>query len=272
MSQSPTTFLKSSSPANNKMTRITSRQNLHYKRWMSLRESKGMTRHQQCLVSGEKIIREMLTRHSSLCHELLYSPKTSHQHELPSHIKTFQLPVELFRTIDMTGASFPLLVCHTKDILSITLTTPPKGLEVLCPLGDPNNLGTVIRSCLAFGVNTLILLQEAAHPFHPKTIRASSGSVFNQCLAHGPSIQDLTRPEINTWITSLDMKGESLSTWQWSRNMRLLVGEEGLGIPQETFRHTLTIPQTQETDSLNAAIATSIALFSYRQQFPLSAR
>ena len=229
-----------------------------------------MTRHQQCLVSGEKIIREMLTRHSSLCHEFLYSPKTFHQLELPAHVKSFQLPGDLFRTIDMTGTSFPLLVCHTKDISSTTLTTPPEGLEVLCPLGDPSNLGTVIRSCLAFGVDTLILLQEAAHPFHPKAIRASSGSVFRQRMVHGPSIQDLTRPEINQGVVSLDIKGESLTTWQWPRNIQLLVGEEGQGVPEGPFQHILTIPQTQETDSLNAAIATSIALFAYRQQFPLS--
>ena len=250
--------------------RITSRHNPHFKRWLSLCETKGMTRHQQCLVSGEKIIREILTHHPSLCHEFLHSPKTTHREKFPAHIKSYQLSGELFRTLDIAGTSFPILTCHLKEYSSTTLETPPEGLEVLCPLGNPMNLGTVIRSCTAFGVQTLILLEEAAHPFHPKTIRASSGAAFNQHMVQGPSITDLRSPEISQWIVSLGMKGECLTTWQWPKNIRILVGEEGLGLPEGSFQKTFTIPQSQGVDSLNASIAMSIALFTYRQQFPLS--
>ncbi len=248
---------------------ITSPQNPHFKRWMSLCETKGIMRHQQCLVGGEKIVRETLQHHSSLCQELLCSPKTAWQQDLPSHVQSFQLSGELLHKIDITGTSFPLLVCHLTPYASAALDTPPEGLEVLCPLGDPLNLGTVIRSCVAFAVDKLILLEEAAHPFHPKTIRASSGAVFNQLLCKGPRMSELTQYESNSWVASLDLKGENLSTWAWPKNIRLLIGEEGLGLPQGQHQQRLMIPQTKALESLNAATAMGIALFAYRQQFPL---
>ncbi|GJL66577.1 MAG: hypothetical protein NPIRA05_15480 [Nitrospirales bacterium] len=182
----------------------------------------------------------------------------------------FELTDALFHKIDTIGTSCPLLICQTPKVLSADLSASPEGLEVLCPLGNPMNLGAVIRSCSAFDVQKLILLEEAANPFHPKAIRASSGAVFHQPLYEGPEIRDLTRHELRRWVVSLDLKGKNLSTWQWPKHVRLLVGEEGLGLPDNTFQHTLMIPQSHAIDSLNAAMATSIALFAYRQQFPLS--
>jgi len=254
----------------NRTRRISSANNSHIKRWLSLLEKKGIKKHGQCLVSGKKIILETLSHHPTLCRELLYSPKTQDLPELPSHVVTFELEDTLFQKIDTIGTSFPLLICRPPKVFSADLSAPPKGLEVLCPLGNPMNLGTVIRSCSAFGVQKLILLKEAANPFHPKAIRASSGTVFTQPLFEGPEIQDLTDHELSKWIMSLDLKGRNLSTWQWPQHVRLLVGEEGLGLPNTKFQQTLMIPQTSAVNSLNAAMAASIALFAYRQQFPLS--
>lgn len=248
---------------------ITSPQNAHVKRWLSLYERKGIKKYQQCLVSGKRIILELLNKLPSLCKEILYPPKIENLQDLPEHVIPFRLSNELFQGIDAAGSSFPLLVCQIQEPLPIDLATPPQGLEVLCPLGDPINLGTVVRSCSAFGVTQFILLKEAAQPFHPKAIRASSGGIFTQSIRQGPSIQDLTQLAYRKWIVALDQKGEDIMTLQWPANIRLLVGEEGLGVPEGKFQQRLRIHQTREIESLNAAMATSIALYSYRLQFPL---
>lgn len=265
-----TTPSRLSQTSGNRQRFITSANNNHIKRWLSLLDRKGIKKHGQCLVSGKKIVLETLTHHPTLCQELLYSQKTPDLPKLPRHVMSFELTDALFQKIDTVGTVFPLLICQTPKVSSADLSVPPEGLEVLCPLGNPMNLGMVIRSCSAFGVQKLILLQEAANPFHPKTIRASSGAVFNLSIDEGPEIQNLTDHELRKWVVSLDLKGRNLSTWQWPQHVRLLVGEEGLGLPDITFHHTLMIPQTNAVDSLNAAMATSIALFAYRQQFPLS--
>ena len=240
-------------------TLISSAQNVNFKRWIALHESKGLKKYRQCLVLGKRIVQEILIQHTSHCQELLISSKSGDHPEVPHHLHTYRLADSLFQHLDVTGTASPILVCEFPQWPSVDLSLPPDGLEVLCPLGDPSNLGTLIRSCLAFDVRKLILLREAAHPFHPKAIRASSGMVFDQALYTGPSITGLLNPDISRWIVALDPEGKSLSHWNWPQNARLLVGEEGLGLPKGTYQQTLSIPQAKGLDSLNAATAMSIA-------------
>jgi len=236
---------------------------------MSLLDSKGLTQHQQCLVSGKKLVRQILVQHPQLCLEVIHPHLRSPLLVTPSHVVHYRLVQELFRNLDLLRTRSPLLVCRFPLTTTANLTSPPEGLEVLCPFGDPSNVGALIRSCSAFDVTSLILLQEAAHPFHPKSIRASSGAVFDQQMSWGAGMSDLHHQEILQWIIALDLRGKNLSSWKWPKKVRLLIGEEGLGLPRQAFPTTLTIPQTKKANSLNAAVAASIALYSYRQQHPL---
>ena len=249
---------------------ITSSRNVQLKRWMSLLDSRGLTQHQQCLVSGEKLVRQILVQFSNRCLEVLYPTPRFPVLITPQQVRHFRLTPELFRKLDLVGTRFPLLVCQIPPIHLASLTSPPRGLEILCPFGDPTNVGAIIRSSCAFNVASLILLREAAHPFHPKSIRASSGAVFHQELLQGPGMAELHTEEVLQWITALDLKGKTLSSWKWPKNIRLLIGEEGVGLANQTFPNMLAISQTKKANSLNAAIAASIALYSYRQQHPLA--
>ncbi|RMH04838.1 MAG: TrmH family RNA methyltransferase, partial [Nitrospirae bacterium] len=162
---------------------------------------------------------------------------------------------------------FPLLVCQTPHIPLMDGEEPPRALELLCPLSDPANVGALIRTSLAFGVEKVILLKEAAHPFLPKSIRASGGAVFEQPLAWGPPLRGM---EGKSWLVALDPTGEDLTEFLWPRAVRVLVGEEGRGLGDLRCANRLAIPMASHVQSLNAAVATSLALFSYRLQYPLS--
>ena len=247
---------------------IASRQNSQFKRWLSLLESQGVKTHQQCLVSGTKL-RQEITQDSgtSIC-EILWPSSYEGQEEQLSYRTSFTLSKELFHELDVFGTKEPLLVCPTPSIPLFDLTKPPLGLEILCPIGDPGNLGALLRSCWAFGVRTMILLREAVHPFHPKVIRASSGAVFAQSLSQGCSISELQTPEILQWISALDMQGDNITTFSWPQNLRLLLGEEGVGLPSFLFTQRFSIPQIHTSIPLNATVAGSIALHAYRQQHP----
>jgi TrmH family RNA methyltransferase len=186
--------------------------------------------------------------------------------DLPSRATSFTLTKPLFDELDIFGTKEPLVVCTTPSMPPFDLTQPPIGLEILCPIGDPGNLGALLRSCRAFDVRTVILLREAVHPFHPKVIRASSGAVFAQSLSQGCSISEIQAPDILKWISALDMQGDDLSAIPWPQNVRLLVGEEGMGIPSLSYSQRLRIPQIHTSIPLNATVASSIALHAYRQQ------
>ena len=247
---------------------ISSRHNPQFKRWVSLLESQGSKARQQCLVSGTKLRKEISQDSGTSICEILFSQSYEILEDCSSQATPFALSKELFDEIDVFGTKEPLLVCQNPSMPLFDLTQPPLGLEILCPIGDPGNLGALLRSCRAFGVRTVILLREAVHPFHPKVIRASSGAAFVQSLNQGCSITELHRPEILKWIHVLDMDGKDVSTVSWPQHVRLLLGEEGIGIPSFNFPQRLSIPQIHTSIPLNATVASSIALHAYRQQYP----
>lgn len=248
---------------------ISSAQNAHVKRWAALQEGRGIERLRQCLVPGEKVVRETLAQHPAQCLELIHRAKATIPFSIPAHVTTYALTTPLFEKIDLFGTGAPILVCHAPPFPSADLEVPPQGLEILCPLGDPANVGALIRTAAAMGVERVVLLKEAAHPYHPKATRAASGTMFKVSLVQGPSIRDL--PEPATCVT-LDAQGESLPVFRWPKDIRLLVGEEGPGLPPLPSGKRLAIPIADSVESLNAVIAAGMALYAYRVQYPLTKR
>lgn len=234
-------------------------------------ETPGIKRHQQCLVSGIRIGTEILRQSPHTVLELLIPAEGTPSDTLGFTGPVYRLANQLFQQLDIFGTHTPLWVCRIPDLSTYDLTAEPKGLEILCPMGDPGNLGSLLRGCWVFGVDRVILLNESVHPFHPKVIRASSGAVFSLTLHRGCSIGDLGQPDMARWITALDMMGEDMGLRAWPEQTRLLIGEEGAGIPPVSFARRLKIPQSQECIPLNASVAGNIALYAYRQTHPSSA-
>ena len=250
---------------------ISSLQNSHVKRWVSLRDARGIERFRQCLVFGKKIVQETLSRHPARCLELLHSAKTLRTSgqarvslSIPVHVATYTLSPTCFNHVDIFGTGCPILVCTALPLPCADIETPPRGLELLCPLGYPANVGALLRTALAMGVNRVILLKESAHPYHPKSIRAASGSIFEVPLTQGPSVRDLPAPSRPfeaqgklraspsglrgtsvqapaAWVT-LHVEGEGIPGFQWPKDVRILVGEEGTGAAAVLFRQTARHP------------------------------
>ena len=248
---------------------ISSSQNALVKRWVALQHSRGVERFQQCLVLGSKVVREILVQHPAHCLELLHRAGTPVPFSIPAHVTTYALSAPLFEKIDLFGTGPPILICRASSLSPSDLDARPRGIEILCPFGDPANVGALIRTAVAMGVHRVILLKESAHPCHPKAIRAASGTTFKVSLMQGPSIREL--PEPATWVT-LDSQGERLPTFQWPEDIRLLVGEEGPGLPPLPSGKRLAVPVTESVESLNAVVAAGMALYAYRVQHPLTNR
>ena len=244
---------------------IQSPHNKDYRRWVSLHGSAGVKKQGQCLISGSKLVPEILQQFPELCLEWITSLpqpiKLSSPTTLPPHLQQYSLPPALFKKLDLFGTHSPLLIARTPPIQTFSKERPLKGLEVLCGLGDPGNLGALARCCEAFQVQHLVLLTSSAHPFHPKVIRSSSGSIFRLSLEQGPPIE-----EIDFSIIALDPKAtQSVGQFSWPLQARLLMGEEGPGLPKQLRAQRISIPMSPLMESLNTVSAASIALYSYRR-------
>lgn len=242
------------------MKNITSDQNENFKRWASLLESKGIKKEGQCLISGRKIFPEILQNHLKSVQEILiFSEEQLEEWNLPSN-NVYLLSRPLFQELDVFGTKAPLAVLKTPELGEWNMTAKPQGVELLVALQDPSNVGSLLRSAEAFGVNKVVLLKESAHPFHPKVSKTASGSNLNLKLEKGPSIRDLMMcPDL--WV--LDKSGDPIHKQKWPPNLRLLIGEEGPGVPAEILEtaQVVSIPIQDTLESLNAVVAGSIALF-----------
>ena len=115
----------------------------------------------------------------------------------------------------------------------------------------------------AFGVEKILLTEEASHPFHPKAVKASAGACLFlnfAKLSGGLKLNLESLPNKCSFV--LDQKGKDLSQFKWPQDLFLVVGEEGPGLPDHHLP-VISIP-THKVESLNAAATVSLACYSYQ--------
>jgi TrmH family RNA methyltransferase len=133
-------------------------------------------------------------------------------------------------------------------------------------VGDPGNVGTILRSAEAFGASCVALGPGSADPFGPKAVRASMGAIFTVPVLRC-DVTDLPGTTI-----ALDADDSCPSVHQMvagrdSEPVSLLIGAERDGLPQEVLAscdHVVRIPI--QNHSLNAAMAATIALYEFTRR------
>jgi tRNA G18 (ribose-2'-O)-methylase SpoU len=243
--------------------RIESEDNRLYKQLVQTLSGRGVRKHDAAIVSGAKIIADLLRTSPDLAQAWISTPKQSPPPpELPERAAWYQIAPSLFRTLDVAGTDAPLLLVATPEMPAWDPEQLARGCTLLVPFQDPENVGAVIRSAVAFGVSEIVLLAEAAHPYHPKVLRASGGAVFLATLRRGPSIAEL--PDALP-IVALSSEGAGVSTFAFPDRFALLPGVEGPGLPERFRAHALSIPMSERIESLNAATAAAIALYVWSE-------
>jgi TrmH family RNA methyltransferase len=239
--------------------------------WSSLLESKGIQKHERYLLFGGKTVVEQFQNSIEPVECLLLQKNSPLPDKLPSPCPIFFLTSELFSNLDIFGTRSPIAVMKKPKWEATKLTQAPHGIELLLPLGDPSNIGALLRTAWAFGIRQVIMLKEATSPYHPKSVRAASGALTHLKFLSGPSIHELkvNGLEAAHSLLALDQNGTDLYGFSWPQNLRLLVGEEGPGVPASCPALRLSIPIARDCDSLNATVAAAIAISHYRRQFPL---
>jgi TrmH family RNA methyltransferase len=137
---------------------------------------------------------------------------------------------------------------------------PPAGLA-LWHVGDPGNVGTLVRSADALGPAFVCLSPGCADPAGAKALRASMGALFRVPLG---DFGDAPRP----WIALVPGGGPRLPEIELGARATFVLGAERGGLPPgvvEACDAAATIPQAPSAESLNVAVAGSIALYEWRR-------
>ena len=176
-----------------------------------------------------------------------------------------------------------LITSVSKDELRkvSTLQNPDEGLAVfqqpkhkgilqegvivaLDNVQDPGNLGTIIRLCDWFGVETLLCNTQTVDCYNPKVVQASMGSLTRVAVHYLDLAAFLTTTALPVY--TMDLEGENLYTATFPKDCILILGNEANGISSEVralSNEVITIPrfsEHQRTESLNVAMAGAIIL------------
>jgi TrmH family RNA methyltransferase len=192
---------------------------------------------------------------------------------VPALAEVTQVPDRLFESVAQTQTPqgiAALVELPTYKLEQVVSAAKPL-LVVACRLQDPGNLGTMMRTALAFSATAFLTLQETVSPFNPKAVRSSAGAIFRLpviCGLHPNAV--LPYLSVHVRIVAAERNSPaSLSQADLRGPIAILVGREATGLPEEIARYAsqlLSIPIRKEVDSINAATAASIFLYEAARQ------
>lgn len=143
---------------------------------------------------------------------------------------------------------------------------------ILDSIQDPQNLGSLIRTASAAGVNGVIIPKDRACEITPAVVKSSAGATEHMLVAREVNLVRAVErlKEENVWVAGVEADSkESIYGMDLDRDLALVIGSEGKGIRRlvkESCDFTVSIPMEGNLNSLNAAQAGAVAMFEARRQ------
>jgi len=153
-----------------------------------------------------------------------------------------------------------------EEILSVSKNKQQDAfILILDGIEDPHNLGSIIRVAECFGVDGIIIGKNRACSVNETVIKTSAGATAYVKIAKVTNINDTIKylKEQNVWVYACELGGEDIGKTDFSGNTAVVIGSEGFGTSKLTLKlcdKIVTIPMCGKINSLNAAIATGIAV------------
>lgn len=255
------------------MQPITSKDNSKLKNAAKLLQSKKIRREQgeflaegyrlcmDALRSGRKPLRtfvteQMLEREN--CEELLEASEETYliADSLAAKLSDTQAPQGVF-------CVFPIL-----DNRRSLATIKKNRVVVLSSMQDPGNIGTIIRTSEAFGVDCIVMSSDCPDLYSPKILRATMGGVFRLPVFVADdlceTIREMKQQGVSVYAAALKEESVPITEIAFDGPSAVVIGNEGNGLDEETIQACtapVIIPMAGKAESLNAAAAATIAVW-----------
>jgi TrmH family RNA methyltransferase len=141
-------------------------------------------------------------------------------------------------------------------------------LLVLEDIQDPGNLGTMVRTAEAAGIDGIIMSKGCTDIFSPKVTRATMGAIFRVPFIYTddlPGTLDVLKADGTAVYAAYLRNGTDYRKVHFTNRAAILIGNEGNGLSDEAVSHAsenVFIPMAGEVESLNAAVAAAILMYS----------
>ncbi|MBQ1195385.1 MAG: RNA methyltransferase [Clostridia bacterium] len=269
---------------------ITSRQNPTVRELAALLDKKERRKSRLFRIDGHKLFREAVNCGAKIDLVAICSDKA--ERYLPevqsAGIKAVLLSPDVFSKITDEKAPDGIIavvkyldkIHKTLELSEISaLASSDKRIMAFESLRDPGNLGTVIRSASAFGVDTLLLSSDCADIYNPKTLRGAMGAIFSReiifCEDLPEALSRFSCEGRRVLAAILDTEAVAVDKAAITGRDIILIGNEGHGLSRSAVEASdvsviLPINTGRGVESLNAATAASVFMWEQKRVFDSS--
>ena len=168
----------------------------------------------------------------------------------------------------LSGTETPQGLLAVLEISQQPIVSPLNFVLIPDQIRDPGNLGTLLRTAAAAGVQAVFLPPETTDAFSPKVLRSGMGAHFRLPI-HSMKWEKISRETNDLKIFLADMDGDSCWEIDLRQPLALIVGSEAEGASDEARRlasQNISIPMSGDMESLNAGVAGSVLMFEVVRQ------
>jgi TrmH family RNA methyltransferase len=221
----------------------------------------------EVIVDGRRLVTD-LVRWGVPISELYLTPELAADAEsapwMESARTTFEVDASVLRDLAPTRSPQGNLAVAEEPSRSGWSGTSGTGLW-LDRVGDPGNLGGIVRAAAGLGAAAVLLSPDCADPFGAAAVRGAAGAVFRIPVERNVDSEEAAVRVRNAGgeVWASGSGGRPVAVWQPAEPRLILVGAEGAGLDPTAIAladGTVTIPMSRDVESLNVAVATGILL------------
>jgi TrmH family RNA methyltransferase len=258
------------------MQEILSKDNYNVKQYIKLKSSKRQRMLSELfVVEGVKLCLEAVKENLEIQKVFItqkcidrYGEQLEEMTKLKNKTYIIAEDIDLKMSDTITPQGVFMLCKKLNKTLSIEKIKNSKSVIGLCNLQDPGNIGTIIRTAEALGIDGIIASTDCCDLFSPKVIRATMGSIFRVKILFTTNIEDLINTlnsnNITTIASVVDETACDVSKFDFPTPSVVFIGNEGNGLPasiSSICSQKVTIKMAGNSESLNASIASSIIMW-----------
>ncbi len=229
------------------------------KYYKKLREKKYILEYNKYVVEGEHLVEE--ASKSGVLESIIVGEENKYD---------FNVPVEILSCKDIKSISLLNSVPNIMGVVRLKVDNVIKGKKIIIldDVQDPGNVGTIIRSALAFNVDTVVLSEGSVSLYNDKMIRSSEGTIFKMNVVRMNTELAIEKIKSNgIKVYYADMAGkEELDSLELD-SYALVLGSEGQGISDKVKRladSSISVPINNDCESLNVACCGAIIMYKFR--------
>ena len=230
--------------------------------WTKLNQKKYRDLSNQYIVEGDHLVMEAIKSGNAI--EVICDEDKVFPVNIPIHYVTKEV---LKKISDLPSPPSIMALCSKKEEQAIG-----SRLLLVDELQDPGNLGTIIRSAVAFNMDTIVLGSNCVDQYNKKTIRASEGMLFHINIIN----RDLTEFIPLLKSDGFQVLGTNVTHGIPLKDLRLrskfafIIGNEGNGVKDDILDlcdDYIYIPMNEKCESLNAGVASGIILYEINNHY-----